>query len=90
MLLDLGVVRLRGTVLESHVLQFALAAGVAYWAVERVIAEQQLDSGFSCLCDLGRLGSDDHALSDRCGTGSLQFRHLLDANYTHAACGLQG
>ena len=39
--LCLGVEAFAGAVLEGHVLQFALAAGVAYRAVERVVAEKE-------------------------------------------------
>ena len=52
-LLGLGVEALAGAVLEGHVLQFALAAGVADGAVERMIAEQQFDRGLASLRDLG-------------------------------------
>ena len=54
MMLGLFVKALAGAVLEGHVLQFALAAGVADRAVERVIAKQQLDGGFARLGDFRR------------------------------------
>ena len=87
--LGLGVEAVGRAVLEGHVLQLALAAGVADGAVERVVAEQQLQRGLARLRDLGRLGRDDHALGDRRGAGGLQLRHLLDAHDAHAAGGLQ-
>src|ERR1019366_6595570 len=43
MLLGFDVEAFSRAILERHVLQLALAAGVAHGAVEWVIAEQQLD-----------------------------------------------
>ena len=76
-------------VLEGHVLQLALAASVADGAVERVIAEEHLQSGFAGLGNLRSLGRDDHAFGDRCGARGLELRHLFDADDAHAAGGLQ-
>ena len=53
MLLGLGVEAFAGAVLEGHVLQFALAAGIADGAVERVVAEKQLNGGLARLRDFG-------------------------------------
>ena len=89
MVLGLGVEAVGGAVLEGHVLQLALAAGIADGAVERMVAEQQLQRGLAGLGDLGRLGLDDHAFGDRRGAGGLQLGHLLDADDAHAAGGLQ-
>jgi hypothetical protein len=89
MVLGFGVEAVSSAVLESHVLQFALAASVAHRAVERVIAEQHLQGGLAGLGDLGGLGLDNHAFSDRCGAGRLELGHLLDADDAHAACCLQ-
>ena len=87
--LGLGVEAVGGAILEGHVLQLALAAGIADGAVERMVAEQQLQRGFAGLGDLGRLGLDDHALGDRRSAGGLELGHLLDADDAHAAGGLQ-
>ncbi len=51
-LLGLGVEAFAGAVLEGHVLQLALAAGVADRAVERMIAEEEFDGSFAGLRDL--------------------------------------
>src|SRR5580704_2483471 len=52
-LLGLGVQAFAGAVFEGHVLQFALTAGIADGAIEGVVAEKQLDGGFSGLGDFG-------------------------------------
>jgi hypothetical protein len=52
-LLGLDVEAFAGAVLEGHVLQLALAAGIADGAVERVVAEQEFDGGFAGLGDFG-------------------------------------
>jgi hypothetical protein len=89
MIFGLGVEGVGGAVLEGHVLQLALATGVADGAVERMVAEQHLQRGFAGLGDFGGLGLDDHALGDRSGAGGLQLGHFLDADDAHAAGGLQ-
>lgn len=89
MVLGFGVEGVRRTVLEGHVLQLALAAGVADGAVERMVAEQELQRGFAGLGDLRGLGGDVHALGDRGGAGGLELGHLLDAHHAHAAGSLQ-
>ncbi len=88
-LLGLGVEALAGAVLEGHVLQFALAAGIADRAVEGMIAEQQLDGGFAGLGDFRRFGDEDLALGDRGGAGGLQLGNFLLAHHAHAAGGLE-
>jgi hypothetical protein len=80
---------LAGTVLECHVLQFALAAGVADGAVERVIAEEEFDGGFARLGDLGRFGGKYLAFCDGGGAGGLELGDLLLADDAHAAGGLK-
>ncbi len=87
--LDLDELRLGRAVLEGHVLQFALAARIAHRAVERMVAEQQLQHGLARLLDLVALGADHHALGDRRGAGRLQLGHLLDFHQAHAAGALQ-
>ncbi len=89
MVLGLGVKAVGGAVLEGHVLQLALAAGVADGAVERVVAEQELQRGLAGLRYFGGLGCNDHAFGDRRGAGGLQLGHLFDADDAHAAGGLQ-
>ncbi len=76
-------------VLEVHVLQLALAAGVANGAVERMVAEEQLDGGFARLRDLSRLGDEDLAFGDGGGAGSLQLGDFFLAYNAHAAGGLK-
>jgi hypothetical protein len=89
MLFGLDVEALAGTVLEGHVLQFALAAGVADRTVERVIAEKQFDGSFSCLRDLGRFGGEALPFGDRGGAGGLELGDFFLADDAHAAGGLQ-
>jgi hypothetical protein len=89
MVLQVDELRFGGAVLEGHVLQLALAAGVADRAVERMIAEQQLEHRLARLLDLVALGGDDHAFGDRRGAGGLQLGHLLDFGPAHAARALQ-
>jgi hypothetical protein len=50
-------------------MQLALAPGVADGAVERVVAEQQLQRRLARLRDLGAFGRDVHALGDCGGAG---------------------
>ncbi len=76
-------------VLEVHVLQFALAAGIADGAVERVVAQNQLDHGFARLRDLFGLSDEDLAFGDLRSAGGLQFGHFFLAHQAHAAGGLQ-
>src|SRR5205809_1628173 len=45
--LGFGVPAFAGAVAEDHILQFALAALVADWAIERVVGEQELQRGLS-------------------------------------------
>ena len=87
--LGLGIEAVGGAVLEGHVLQLALTAGIADWAVKRVIAEQQLERGLASLRNLGGLGLHHQAFSDRGGAGGLELGHFFDANDAHAAGGLQ-
>src|ERR1700684_3107971 len=49
MLLGLDVEAFASAVLEGHVLQFALAAGIADRAVEVMVAEEELDGGLAGL-----------------------------------------
>ena len=84
--LGLGVEAVGRAVLEGHVLQLALAAGVADGAVERMVAEQELEGGFAGLGDLGRFGGDDHAFGDgvvqavcSLGTFSRRTTHMRQA-----------
>ena len=89
MLLDLDEFRFVRAVLEGHVLQLALAAGIADGAIEGMVAEQHFEHGLARLRDLRAFGGDDHALGDRRGAGGLQLGHLLDADDAHAAGGLE-
>ena len=87
--LGLGVKAFACAVLEGHVLQFALAAGIADGAVEGVVAKQEFDGGFARLDDFRRLGDKDLALRDGGGAGGLQLGHFFLADQAHAAGGLQ-
>ena len=89
MVLGLGVEAFPGAVLVGHVLQLALAAGVAHGAVKRVIAEQKFERGLAGLRDLGRFGLHNHARGDRGGAGGLQLGQLFDPHDAHAAGSLQ-
>ena len=90
MVLWLGVEAVGRTVLEGHVLQLTLAAGVADGAVERVVSEEQLQRGLAGLSDLRGLGGYDHAFGDGGGAGGGELRLLLDADDAHPAGGLEG
>ena len=90
MVLGFGIEAVGGTVLEGHVLELAFATSVADGAVERVVAEEELEGGLSCLCDLRSFGRYDHAFGDGGGAGGLELGHLLDANDAHAAGSLEG
>src|SRR6266496_1107708 len=89
MVLDVNVFRLGRAVGERHVLQFALAAGVAHRTIERMVAKQHFDHALARLPDLLVVGGDDHAFADYRRAGRLQLRHLLDTNQAHAARALQ-
>ncbi len=89
MVLDLDEVAFACAVFEGHVLQLALAACVANGAVERVIAEEQLDGGLARLRDLGRLGDEHLALGHLRGAGGLQLGNFFLAHDAHAAGGLE-
>ena len=88
-ILRLGVEAVGSAVLEGHILQLALAAGIADRAVERMVAEQHLQRSLPCLRNLRGLSLDNHAIGDRRRAGGLQLRHLLNAHHTHAASCLQ-
>ena len=82
--------RFGGAVRERHVLQFALAAGVADRTIQRMIGEQHFEHGLARLLDLRTVGGDDHAFADHRGAGGLQLGHFLDLHQAHAASALQG
>ena len=75
---------------ERHVLQFALATGVADRAIQRMIPEQQLDHPLAGLADLIAGGGHDHAFADDRGAGGLQLGDFFNLDQAHAACALQG
>src|ERR1035437_8342952 len=78
-----------GAVGKRHVLQFAFAAGVAHRAIQRVVAEYQLQHRLAGLTHFIAVGGDDHALGHGRGAGGLQLRHLFDLHDAHAASALQ-
>src|SRR5258708_15744085 len=65
------VTRLGRAVLEGHVLQFAFAAGIAYGAIQRMIAQQQLDHRFARLPNFVGIGGHDHSIRDLYGARGL-------------------
>src|SRR5215469_1344216 len=89
MVLQVDEFGLGSAVGKRHVLQFALAAGVANRAIEWVISEQQLHHALAGLANLVAVGRHHHALRDASGTGGLQLGHFLNAYQAHAACALQ-
>ena len=88
-MLRLGIKALARTVLEGHILQFALAARIAYRAIQRMISEQQLDRRLARLRNFRRLRNKNLTLGNGCRTRRLQLRHLFLPNNAHAASGLQ-
>jgi len=72
-LLGLGVEAFARAILEGHVLQLALTAGVADRAVERMVAQQKFNRSLARLRDFIRLGDEDLALGDGGGAGGLQL-----------------
>ena len=88
--LGLHEFRFGGAVGERHVLQFALAAGIADGAIQRMVAEEQFNHRLARLDDFFIVGGDDHALGNQRGAGRLELGHLLDFHETHAAGALQG
>ena len=71
MILGVDVFGLRGTVGECHVLQFALATGVAHRAVQGMVAQQHLHHGLPGLMDFIAVGGDNHSFADHRGAGGL-------------------
>ena len=65
MQLAFHIARFRRAILERHVLQFAFAAGIAYGAIQRMVAEQEFDHRLACLANFVRVGGHDHAVGDR-------------------------
>ena len=88
-ILGLDKLRLGGAVGECHVLQFALAAGITYRTIQRMISQQHFHHGLTRLADFVAIRGDDHAFADHGCTGRLQFGHLLDLHQAHAASTLQ-
>ena len=89
MVLRLGVKAVRCAILESHVLQLALAACIAHRAVQRMVAQQQLQRGLARLDHLRRVGEEDLPLGDLRGACGLELRDFLLAHDAHAARSLQ-
>ena len=87
--LDVDKLRLRRSILERHVLQLALASGVADRTIQRMIGKQQLEHALARLHNLFGLGVHDHALANLRGAGGLKLRQLFDFHQAHAAGALQ-
>src|ERR1039457_691874 len=83
MVFRLGVLGFGSTVGESHVLQFAFAAGIAHGAIERMVAKQQLNHRLARLTYFIAIGGDDHALRYDGRAGGLELGHLLDFDDAH-------
>src|ERR1700722_16472233 len=81
--------RFRRAVGERHVLQFALAAGVANRAIQRMVAQQHLEHRLASLLNFVHVGDHDHALADHGGARGLELGHLLHFHHAHAASALQ-
>ena len=84
-----GVAALAGAVAEDHVLQFALAALVAYRAIERMVGQQEFQGVLAGLRHLRGFGPHDHAFGDGESASRHQLGHLLHFDEAHAAGGLQ-
>src|ERR1700730_4890874 len=89
MVLGLHEFRLGGAIGKCHILEFALAAGVANRTIQRMISEQHLDHRLARLPDFFVVRNYDHAFADHGSAGSLKLRHLLDLHQAHAASALQ-
>src|SRR5262249_4214858 len=76
-------------VAEHHILQFALAALVAYRAVERMVAEEEFESILARLRHLRGFGPDHHAFGHGKRACRHQLRHFLHFHEAHPAGGLQ-
>ena len=87
--LGLGEFGFRRAVGKRHVLQFALAAGIAHRAIQRMVAEHELEHRLARLTHLVAVRRNDHALGHGRGAGGLQLGHLLDLHDAHAARALQ-
>ena len=70
--------RFGGAISEGHVLQFAFAACVADWAIERMISQQEFQSRLARLANFVGCGMHHHAFGDRHRARRLHLRHLLD------------
>ena len=88
-LLHFGKAAFARAVLEHHVLQFALAALVANGTIQRMVREQEFQSGFARLHNGFRFRLNHHAFSHRQRARRLQFGKLFHFDETHAASGLQ-
>src|SRR5690349_5385475 len=76
---------LAGAEAIRKILERALAAFVAYGAVERMVDEEELEYARAGLDDVGGAGQDDHPIRADCRTGGLQLRHLLDLDDADSA-----
>src|SRR5580704_3311556 len=76
-------------VAEDHVLQFALTAFVANWAIERVIRQEEFQHVLARVVYLFGSGAHDHAFGSHQGTCGLQLGHFFDFDQAHPAGGLQ-
>src|SRR5262249_22414748 len=70
---------------ERDVLQWALAAFVAHWAVQWMVDEQELDDRVLRLVDPIGLGVDDHPVLDRRRARRLELGDPLDLDQAHPA-----
>ena len=76
-------------VTERHVLQFALAALIAYRAIQRMIGQQEFQGSLTGILDELRFGVNHHALAHGKRAAHLKLGRLLHLHQAHAAGGLK-
>src|SRR6185503_7344029 len=81
----LGVARYAAAEAHREILQLALAALIADWAIERMVDEQELHRRFLRRDRALAAREDLHALGDGRGAGRHRLRRLLDLDQAHAA-----
>jgi hypothetical protein len=87
--LGINQLGLSWSVTQGCILQFALTARIAYWAVQGMVLQHKFQHGFASLLDFLTLGRNHHPLADERGAGRLQLGHLGDFHEAHPASALQ-
>ena len=85
--LPFGELRDGAAIAEREILQFALTALIADWAIERMVDQQKFHRRLLSRDRLGRFGVHLHAVHHRRRTGGLQLRRALHFDQAHAAIG---